>query len=97
MSKNISQMIVNICKKLEIPYTSSNLDFHNFIDDAVELVEMYSQLKVIMGKLVEIEERHQIDGLSKLINIDLEKLNEIDHDLIKFAKRIKEEEDKNVK
>lgn len=89
MSKNISQTIVSICRKLDIPFTSSNLDFHNFVDDAKKLVDMYSQLKGIIGDLVEIEDRHQINGLSKLIHIDLEKLDQIDHDLIKFAKQIK--------
>jgi hypothetical protein len=96
MSKNISQMIVEVCEQLKIDYHSCNPHFHQFKNDAVTLVDLYVELKEIMVKLLEIEERHNVKGLADLIQIDIDQLSKIDHDLIKFAKKINEE-GKNVK
>jgi hypothetical protein len=96
MSKNISHAIVDTCKKYGISYQSKNPHYHKFVNDAMILVKLYVNLKEIMAQLLEIEERHSIKGLSELIKNDIEKLETVDHDLIRFAKRIKQEETANV-
>ena len=88
MDKNISHLITESCKKQGIGYKSINPNYVTFTNDAQKLVQLYKDLTDIAGQLVEISERHDIPELK----IDIFNLNFIDHDLIRLAKRIREEE-----
>jgi hypothetical protein len=88
MDKNISHIITESCKKCGIAYKSCNPNFINFTNDAQQLVQLYKDLQQIAAKLIEISERHDIPELK----IDIFNLNCIDHDLIRLANKIEEEE-----
>lgn len=92
MDKQISYLIIESCKKCGIDYKSCNPNFINFTNDAQQLVQLYKDLQQIAGKLVEISERHNIPALKEILNSDIAQIEKIDHDLIKLANKIKEEE-----
>ena len=92
MDKNISHLITESCKKCGIDYKSVNPNFINFTNDAQQLVQLYKDLQQIAAKLVEISERHNIPALKEMIKFDVDQINAIDHDLIRLANKIKEEE-----
>ena len=92
MDKNISHLITESCKKCGIDYKSTNPNFINFTNDAQQLVQLYKDLQQIAGKLIEISERHDIPALKEMIDFDIDQINAIDHDLIRLAAKLKEEE-----
>jgi len=88
LDKNISHIIDESCKKCGINYKSCNPNYVNFINDAQQLVQLYKDLQQIAAKLEEISERHDVPGLK----VDIVELTTIDHDLIRSAMKLKEEE-----
>ena len=94
MSKDISVIITTICKELGIDYQSCNQEYITFYNDAKRLGEIYLELNALSDELNEILLRHEINGLTQLLKDDLETLHKIDHDLIRFANKIKKENDR---
>jgi hypothetical protein len=93
-AERISLTIGEICTKLGINYCSINPHYLEMINDAKRLGEIIINLKIIAGDPEAIADRHQIDGLKNLIHEDALKIEEIDHEIIRIAKQIKEENDK---
>ena len=93
MDKRISLTITEVCQKLGINYSSYNSNYLIMINDAKRLAEIYRDLKIIAGDLEAIADRHQIDGLKNLIHKDALKIDSIDHEIIKIAQKIKEDND----
>jgi len=91
MDKRISLTIVEVCKKLGIEYSSCNPNYLSMINDAKRLGEIYRDLKIISGDLTAIAERHNIEGLKDLLLDDATTIEKIDHEIIKIAKKLKEE------
>jgi len=91
MDKNISDAIVQTCKKYGIDYKSSNPNYIEFCNDAKRLGELYLQLKIIAGELKIIGDRHNIAGLANMLKDDIKALETVEHDIIKLAKRFKNE------
>jgi hypothetical protein len=85
---NISRTIVEICKKYNIPYDSCNPKFEYFESDAKILADIYIELKEIMAKLKDIEERHEL-GLHSIFESILSVLDNADHSVIKLARKLK--------
>jgi hypothetical protein len=85
-------LIIESCKKCGIDYKSCNPNFINFTNDAQQLVQLYKDLQQIAGKLIEISERHNIPALKEMLKFDIDQIEAIDHDLIRLANKIKEEE-----
>jgi hypothetical protein len=86
---HISAIIENICKKQGIDYKSNNPIYTNLVDDAITLGTVYQDLKILLGKLQEIEDRHNLnpqitDALEKAIK----QLIDANHVIIKIAKEI---------
>lgn len=86
----VGAVIEMVCDKLKINYKSPN---HGKLlerqKDAEKLADIYLQLKTIEGDLIEIEEKYKnINGISKMLKVDINKLDEIDHDLILEARKI---------
>jgi hypothetical protein len=92
MDKNISITIMSVCKKYNIPYESVNFKHKDFCNDAIRLGEIYKELQLILGDLLEIEERHNVNGLGELLKDDILQLETIEHDIIKIANKIRKEE-----
>lgn len=92
MAERISHVISTICKELGIPYQSINPNYTAFVRDAIRLGEIYRDLKGMIGDLLEIEERHQVDGLGKLLQDDVEELNYHAHHIVRVAKAIQDGE-----
>lgn len=92
MDKRISLTIAEVCQKLGIDYSSINPNYNVLIDDAKRLGKIFRDLKIIAGDLEAIAERHKIDGLGKIIHLGALQLEAIDHDIIRLAQKIKEEE-----
>jgi hypothetical protein len=90
--RNISRIIVACCKKNDISYCSIYLLDEEKKVDIFRLREIYVDLKEIVGDLQEISERHNLPELNNLFHNDIEKLTNIDHDIIKLATRMKEVE-----
>ena len=91
---HISAIIESICKKQGINYKSANPHYTNLTKDAEELGNVYRDLKIILGKLQEIEDRHNvnpqiIDTLEKVIK----EIDEADHIIIRVAKELLKEND----
>lgn len=83
----ISAVIENTCKKLGVKYISPHHDkILERTKDAQTLASIYIELKEIMGKLEEIENKYP--KLKKIIEIDLKELNEIEHHLTIEAHKI---------
>ena len=92
MDKQISHLISESCKKCGIDYKSINPNYITFTNDAQQLVQLYKDLIQIAGKLGEIAQRHNICGLGVVLEKEILKINEIDHDLIRLATEIRKEE-----
>ena len=88
-NKRISLTITEVCKQLGINYTSCNKDCISMIDDAKRLGEIYRDLKIIAGDLDSIADRHECEGLKKIIHKEAMEIDRIDHELIRLTKRIK--------
>jgi len=93
-AERISLTIGEICAKLGIDYCTVNPHYLEMLNDAKRLGEIFRDLKIIAGDLEAIAERHQINGLTEIIHQDALDLETIDHDIIRLAKKIKEENDK---
>lgn len=91
MDKQISNNIVESCKKLGIEYHSINPNYVEFISDAQQLGQIYRDLKEIASKLQTISERHEIDNIGKFLQKEIKSIEIIDHDLIKLATKLKNE------
>jgi len=91
VDKNISNIIVETCKKENIPYKSCNPNYVTFNSDAQLLGQLYRDLIEIGAKLSEIAERHDIPLLREMIKFDIEQLEAIDHDLVRMSNKLKEE------
>lgn len=94
-SAHISAIIEGICKKQEIDYKSSNPHYTNLIKDAEKLGKIYRDLKILLGDLQEIEDRHNlnpqiVDALEKVI----QEITDADHIIIKIAREILKDEEK---
>lgn len=92
MDKQISHYIVESCKKLGINYNSINSNYTIYLSDAQELNQLYRDLKEIAAKIQIISDRHQINGLNKILQDDIELIEKVDHDLVKIAQKIKNED-----
>jgi hypothetical protein len=90
MDKNISILITDICNKHGIKYSSVNKEVQQLYKDAKQLSEIYFQLRNIMGKLKEIGQRHNIKGLGIILEDDINKLENIEHDIMKIVKQFQE-------
>ena len=90
-SSRISLIIDNACKKNGIEYKSINPHYLEQLRDAERLFEIYLQIKAMISELKEIGERHKINGLIEIFNVDIHKLEDIDHDIIKLVKNMREE------
>jgi hypothetical protein len=64
------------------------------IDDAKRLGQIFRDLKIIAGDLEAIADRHEIDGLKDIIHKEALDIEKIDHDIIRLAQKIKDEEEK---
>lgn len=97
MCYHISYLVERACKKLGIKYESPHLKAKgDVIKDAIRLQEIYRELHEILGDLVDISERHQIDGLGSMIQQEIALIEQCDHDINRIAmlmKRKKEEEE----
>lgn len=84
MPHKISDIIKDICHQHNIKYTP--------IADAKRLGKLILELNVISDEIYTILDRHNIEMNFKLeIEKDLIKLHDIDHDLIRLAKQLKNE------
>jgi len=92
MDKQISHLITESCKKCGIDYKSCNPNFVNFTNDAQLLGQLYKDLIDIAGKLEEISQRHNDCGLNIALEKAIASISEIDHDLVRVATQIREEE-----
>lgn len=92
MDKNISNNIVESCKKCGINYKSCNPNYVNFTNDAQLLVQLYKDLQQIANKLDDISKRHNIPCLTEIIRYSIEEIEKIDHNLIRLASEIRKEE-----
>ena len=94
----ISALIENECKRQGIDYTSPYHDkILDYQADINELVKMYLELKEIIGKLSEIEDKYQISGMANLIEKDIKMLSKIDHDIMAEVHKIIRRKEKNEK
>ena len=91
MDKRISLTITEVCQKLGIEYSSCNPSYLEMVNDAKRLGEIILDLKIMSGDLIAIAERHDIDGLKKILTKEALEISKIDHDLIKLATRIQKE------
>lgn len=92
MDKNISNLVVESCKKCGIQYSSINPNYVTFTTDAQLLVQLYKDLKQIIDKLDDISSRHDIPELKEMIKFDIDQIEAIDHDLIRLSTKIREKE-----
>lgn len=92
--KRISLTITEVCNKLGIEYSSCNPRYVQMINDAKRLGEIFTDLKIIAGDLEAIAERHQVDGLKDIIHEYALRIETLDHEIIRVAKQIKDENDK---
>jgi hypothetical protein len=92
-AEKISLIINSICKELGICYNSVNPHLLSLLEDAEKVNKIYFQLKDIIEVLIEIEDRHNIKGLTKSVDEDLNLLDTVEHNLLKIAKLMR---DKNV-
>jgi hypothetical protein len=93
-SSKISLIIDSVCHQHGIEYCSLNPHLQTMVEDAQKLSEIYTDLKIIMGDLQDIEERHDIKPLNKKIEDIIKTLNSADHDIIRLARDFKAKEEK---
>jgi len=92
MDKRISLTITEVCQKLGIDYSSINPNYLQMINDAKRLGEIIFEINCLVGDLDAIFIRHNIDlNFKQTLQKDLELLHNIDHDLIKLSKKVKNE------
>jgi hypothetical protein len=91
-AENISLIIDNICKKLGVDYCSTNPHLVTLQEDAQKLAKIYLQLKIILGIIQEIEERHEINGLRVKFEQLIKELEEADHIVIRLARELKDKD-----
>lgn len=90
MCYKISYKIERICKSLGIPYHSKYLEKTNFHADAIRLNELYYQMKQTVAEMVEIADKHDADELSKLLWNDIRIIENVDHHIMRIAKKLGE-------
>jgi hypothetical protein len=93
-AERISLIIGEVCAKLGLDYCTSNPHVLEMIDDAKRLSIIFRDLKIITGDLEAIADRHEIDGLKDIIHKEALDLEKIDHEIIRLAQQIKDEEEK---
>jgi L-2-hydroxyglutarate oxidase LhgO len=89
----ISLVIDSVCKELGIPYCSINPHLVTLDEDVRKMSSIYLQLKQIIGTLLEIEDRHDLQNLRRNMEKIIKELNEADHEVIKLARQLVEKED----
>jgi predicted extracellular nuclease len=93
---HISAIIEGICKKQGINYKSSNPYYTTLVDDAIKLGCIYQDLKIMLGNLQEIEDRHHLNPqITDALEKTIKELNDADHIIIRIAKEILKENDKS--
>lgn len=88
----ISLIISSVCKQLNIPYCSINPHLVDLDEDVRKMSKIYLQLKQIIGILVEIEERHELQELRESMEKIIKELNDADHLVIKLARQLVDKE-----
>ena len=89
---HISAIIENICRKYGIDYSSKNPYYTSMVDDAIKLGCIYQDLKIILGQLQEIEDKHNLNPqIVDNLEITIKEINEADHLIIKIAKELLKE------
>lgn len=88
----ISLIFSEICQKQGIDFVSQNENYLVFEKDAFRLRDIYCQLKEIAADLYNIEERHGVDGLAKILQDTIDRLEEVDHSIMKLAYKIKNDD-----
>jgi hypothetical protein len=91
MDKNISHVIMECCKKEGIDYHSINPNYVEFTNVVQDFIQVDRDLRTIEDKLRIIEEKYKIKGLTKIITKAIIKLAKLDHEIIRFAIKIKNE------
>jgi hypothetical protein len=89
LGENISKLIKDICKKQKINYAYGKIHLSTLKKDAKKLGRIYLWLKEVMGTIQEIEERHNVQGLSDKFEHLLKDLDTVDHDIIRLAHQLK--------
>jgi len=97
MSKNISLLITELTKKYGINYQSKNPEYIQLCKDTHRMQEICRSLREMMGDLSEIEDRHDLNGLGKLLADDVKKMEVLLHDLTKISTHIKVKENETSK
>jgi L-2-hydroxyglutarate oxidase LhgO len=92
-AQSISLIIDSVCKELGIPYCSVNPHLVTLDEDVRKMSKIYLELKQIIGILVEIEDRHDLQDLRKSMEEIIKELNEVDHLVIRLAKELNKEND----
>jgi hypothetical protein len=90
-AEKISLIIASICKEKGIEYCSTNPHYITLVEDAVKLGKLYLELRIMAGDIQEILDRHNITGLEQLLYDDLKALENTEHDLLKLAQKLKDE------
>lgn len=92
-AENISLIIDSVCKTQGIEYNSCNPHLVTLKEDVIKLGKLYRDLKIMIGILVEIEDRHDLGNLRKKLETIINELNRTDHLIIKLAKDLNEHSD----
>lgn len=90
-SVKISVTISEVCQRLGIDFHSCNEKYISYVKDAKELSEIYLDLKLLIGRIKFIEERYNLNGLRTPFEQAISGLENIDHDIIKLARKLTEE------
>lgn len=90
-AENISLIVDSICKDLGIKYNSKNPHYISLQQDVLKMRKIYLQLKETIEILMEIEDRHNLNGLREKMEVIIRELDEADHLVIKLAKQIKDD------
>lgn len=87
--EQISAIIHTLCRKHGIDYESKNPHYASISEDAMRLGEIYQELKIILGDLLEIEERHGLNSEAVIVlNKVISEIDDADHSIIKVAKEL---------
>ena len=86
MSYRISLRIEMVCKHLNIPYHSPYLEKSNFHEDALQLRELYLQLKQVVGSIVEIADKHGGEPVADELWRYVTLIEGVDHNIAYMAK-----------
>lgn len=96
-SEKISLTIDSICKKYGICYESINPHFRSFLDDAIKLGCMYQDLKTMIGDIMDIEDRHGLNGIKVKMDEVIKELDRADHEIIKLARQLMDKDENKAK